>query len=290
LLEFGRYNDLTNDGGYLIRNLDLRGSGAWGVWLRDNVHHVTLENLNIEGFLIGVHVTSGAPNGVQNLRINNSSISRNSQMGILGNPSNSIIENTLFEGNNFSGSGFHHAIYMSGNGQAGQDILIRNNVFLNNSVVNGVCTGGNVTFHGIMQRVTLENNVIRQQSSSGGCYGFSITSGYTSAESLRDFVVRGNAIYNLGNCGVCASATQNILVENNRILNTQLSWHAGVQMFPSDDPQDVPSSGAIVRNNIACFPNAAPNQYVVNYQVPYSESTGNQLYQGAAAATSICNF
>ena len=38
-------------------------------------------------------------------------------------------------------------------GQIGENITIRNNRYLRNSSVNGVCTGGNMTFHGQMDGV-----------------------------------------------------------------------------------------------------------------------------------------
>ena len=112
----GRYNNTSNDGGYVFRNLRLNGAGtsAWGFWLSGNVRDVVIENVEITGFQIAIHSQARAPHGVNNLRIRNNSIVRNSDMGILGSFSNTVIEGNLIEANNFRGSGFSHGTYLSG--------------------------------------------------------------------------------------------------------------------------------------------------------------------------------
>ncbi|MGE3388258.1 MAG: hypothetical protein AB7K41_16150, partial [Bdellovibrionales bacterium] len=125
---------------------------------------------------------------------------------------------------------------------------------------------------------------------TGGCYGFSITAGYNTAESFTNFVVRGNTVVNLGNCSVCANSAPGIVVENNTFVNSQTNYHSGVSIGGPPDPGDAPDRDAIVRDNIACFPNTAPNQSVVALNnVPNSQLSNNTLYQGAAAAIPACD-
>ena len=184
----GNWGNTSNDGGYTIRNLRLDGMGSaqWGVWLVQNVRSVTLDNVDITGFLIGVHSSGGSPYGVTGLAIRNSRISRNSDMGILGAYSDSVIEGNTIEGNNFTGIGFSHALYFSG----GSRNTIRNNAFNANSTVNGVCTGGNVTAHGVIDGLTIEGNRITQTAATATCYGFAITTGYSTVEEFRNVVIR----------------------------------------------------------------------------------------------------
>ncbi|MBC7956084.1 MAG: right-handed parallel beta-helix repeat-containing protein [Cytophagales bacterium] len=287
---FGEYNNATNDGGYTLRNLKLDGMGssAWGLFLIHNLRSVTIENMEITGFHIGIHSQARAPHGVTNVLIRNNTISRNRGMGILGQFSDSVIEGNLFEGNNFSGSGFDHAIYLSGNDTGGRNNVVRNNIFRNNSVVNGVCKGGNFTMHGQMDGMLIEGNTFEQPAAAPGCWGISITTGYTSPEWFRNFVVRNNTLINLGGCSVCVNSAPGIVVENNRFINTNTTYHVGVSIRGDVGPGDEADRDAIVRNNIACFPTGAPNQSVTAVSSPGSKVTGNVVHTGAAGSTGAC--
>jgi hypothetical protein len=300
--EFGHYNDRDNDGGYTLRNLKLDGEGVsdWGLWLRANLRNLTVENLEITRFEIGVHSQSDAIDGVTFFTLRNSNIHHNSSMGMLGSANDSVIDGNTFAYNNFSGSVFSHAIYLGSGSHESRNVSVRGNTFTNNSVctdltycpskpaLTGACDGGNVTVHGQWDGVLIENNRIEQAASTGGCYGFSITTGYNSAEWFRNFVVRGNTVVNLGNCSVCANAAPGILVEDNRFINSQTTYHAGASIGGSTGAGDDVDSGAIVRNNIACFPSSAPYQTVANVSGAGAQVTGNTTYTGAAATTGPC--
>ncbi|MBI5256549.1 MAG: right-handed parallel beta-helix repeat-containing protein [Burkholderiales bacterium] len=282
--QFGTFQDTANDGGYTIRNLKLDGLGAAGVWglhLRNDVHHVLMENLEITGFELAVH-TVGATVG-NNFILRNSNIHHNHEMGLLGDGYDSVIEGNTFADNNFSGSAFSHAIYLGGHGR---NFIVRNNTFTNNSRVNGVCTGGNFTVHGQWDGLLVEGNTIQQDASAGGCYGISVNSAYDSPEWFRNLVVRGNRIVNLGNCSICLTSAPGAIVENNLVVNTQASYHAAI-LVPdrTPGPGDDVDTGAIVRNNtiylsqptawsegIALRPGSGTNQQVVS----------NLIYFGAA--------
>src|SRR6185369_13507074 len=100
LFDFEDSGNADHDEGYVIRNLDLRGGGTgkWAVFLYNDVDYVTLENLNISGFEIGVH-SAGAntPNAGANqinehIEVLNSTITDNSNQGFLGEANNLLIE------------------------------------------------------------------------------------------------------------------------------------------------------------------------------------------------------
>lgn len=290
--EFGTWQDLNSDGGYVVRNLKLDGQGVseWGLWLRDNLRNVIVENIEITGFKIGVHSQSGAPHGITSFTLRNSNIHHNSGMGMLGDGLEMVIENNTFASNNFSGSGFDHGLYLGGHGRNG---VVRGNTFLNNSVVGGRCTGGNLTVHGQWNGLLIERNTITQVASDGGCYGISINSAYNTAEWFRNLIVRSNIISNVGNCSICLTSAPGAIVENNLIVNSQARYHAAI-LIPDRTPDvgDDVDSGAIIRNNtiylsqptawsqgIALRPGSGGNLQVVS----------NLIYFGAAAdATHAC--
>ena len=283
----GGWNNQTNDGGYAFRNIKFDGGGvtSWGFWLRDNVRDVTFDGVEITGFAIAVHSQSVPPHGVNNISVLNSRIVRNSDMGWLGKVNGVRIEGSLFEGNNFGGSGFSHAVYIGG----GSNGVIRNNRFVRNSVVNGVCTGGNVTFHGQIDGMVIEGNTIEQDSANPGCYGFSITQGHATAEWFRNFVVRGNKVINVGQCAFCVQSAPSILVEGNTIINQRATPQTAIAVGSTEyGGGDVVDAGAIVRNNTICFPDPHRNSVAVRVSGAGAQTTDNATLKGREASTGVC--
>ena len=290
---FGAFNDTVADGGYTIRNLKLDGrgiAGSWGVFLSNETRNVTLENLDISGFFIGVHSQNNGATGNTALVVRNSNIHNNSEHGILGDATDLVIEGNTIADNNMDGGPREHGIYLGGHGRNG---VIRNNTFSNNSAPGGVCSGGNLTVHGQWDGLLIEGNTIQQAASTGGCYGISITPGYDLPEFFRNVVIRGNTITNLGGCAVCAGAAPGILVEGNRIFNSQATYQTGVVLGANVDgggsrpaPGDAADAGGVVRNNIVCFTQPAGGSSAV--AAFGGLATGNVYLTGAAAAAGVC--
>lgn len=287
-VSFGKWNNTSHDGGYTFRNLVFDGGGKaqWGLFLVHNVRNVTIENVTITGFEIAVHARSAAPHGVTGLVLRNSKILRNSGMGFLGQVENSVFENNVFENNNFTGSPLKHAIYLSG----GRNNVIQNNRFVRNSVVDGKCTGGNVTVHGQIDGLRIEDNVIEQDAATSSCLGFSLIPGYAGrAEAFRGVVVRANTVVNVGTCSVCVRSAPGIVIENNLFINWQTQVHRGVMLpiggFSSDDATD---AQPVVRNNIACYAGADSRSVAAAVAAPGAIVEGNRLISGAAAREPPC--
>ncbi len=287
----GRYANTSNDGGYVFRNLRLYGSNnsSWGFWISGSIHDVIIENVEISGFQIGIHSQARLPHGVDHVLIRNNTIVRNSDMGILGQFRNSVIEGNLIEANNFGGSGFSHGTYLSGSdGLSGTNVTLRNNRYLRNSVVDGVCRGGNMTFHGQMDGVLIEGNRIEQDAALDGCWEMSITQGYSSAEWFRNFVVRNNKLINAGNTAMAVQSAPSILIENNVIINTRPTYQVGISVGQTDYANgDVPDANATVRNNTVCQSGGASGP-AANVVSPGSTVTNNVVVTGAAATVGIC--
>lgn len=293
--QFGAYNDMSLDGGYIVRNLKVDGdgvAGAWGFFVRNNTRNVTISGNEITGFELGIHSGNTEQPGVGNvaLTIRNNNVHHNSEMGMLGDANDMLIEGNTFADNNFSGSSFNHAIYLGGHARNG---IVRNNTFTNNSVLNGVCTGGNFTVHGQWDGLLVEGNTIQQVASGGGCYGISINSAYDSAEWFRNLVVRGNTIVNLGYCAVCLTSAPGAIVENNLIVNTQATYQAGI-LIPdrTPGPGDDLDSGAIIRNNTLYFSHASAWSEGLQLRTTTGSNlqvVSNVVYFGAASApTAYC--
>ncbi|MBC7992608.1 MAG: right-handed parallel beta-helix repeat-containing protein, partial [Rhizobacter sp.] len=291
-IDFGNYNNTSNDGGYTLRNvkLDGLGSSATGLFLIHNLRHVTIESTEITGFHIAIHAQSRAPHGVTNVLIRNNSISGNTAMGILGQLSDSVIEGNQFHSNNYiSGSGFNHGTYLSGNADGGRNIVLRNNRYTRNSALNGVCLGGNMTFHGQLDGVLIEGNTIEQDAATAGCWLMSITQGYDTAEWFRNFVVRGNRLINGGNTAIAVQSAPGIVLEDNLIINTQASYQTGINASHNEYQNgDVPDGNAVVRNNTACYPTPANGSSVAHVTAPNSQVSNNVTLTGPDASSGVC--
>jgi len=277
---FNQHGDTVSDGGYTIRNLKLDGlgSGQWGILLADGTRDVTVENVEITGFRIGIHSIQ-----VDRLTVRNSNIHQNREHGMLGGGDNMLLEGNLVAGNNMDGGGFEHGFYLS----HGTNVVLRGNQFIRNSAPGGVCNGGNLTLHGQLENWLIEGNRIEQDAALGGCYGMSITTGYSSAEWFRSFTVRGNTVINTGNCGICAGSAPGIVVENNKVINTQLTGQRGVQI-PTGEPGagDETDRDAVVRDNTMCF--VEPTNIGVVADVPGAQVSNNTVVTGVAATTGSC--
>ncbi len=285
----GGWGNQTNDGGYVIRNLKLDGMGTaeWGVWFVQNVHGVTLEDNEFTGFRIAINSNDGTPHGVSGITLRNNHIHHNRAMGLLGHYNDLLIEGNLIEANNFSGSGFDHGTYIGG----GHNITIRNNRYIRNSVVNGVCQGGNMTFHGQIDGLLIEGNRIEQDAGAPGCWLMSITQGYSTAEWFRNAVVRNNKLINGGNTAMAVQSAPGIVVEGNVAINTQATFQTGFFIGSGPGPYqdgDLGDSNAVVRNNTACKANANASGPVTNVNSHGAIVTNNTEVTGAAATTGVC--
>lgn len=286
-VETGEWANTVADGGYVFRGLKLEGlvsapADAKAIWLRGTVSDVLIEDMEFTGYYIALY--GQGHDDIQRVTVRSSRFIRNKGMGVLGTFNNSLFEGNLFEGNNFSGSGFEHGTYLSNF----TNLTLRNNVYLRNSVVGGVCQGGNMTFHGQVDGLVIEGNRIEQDAAAPGCWLMSITQGYDTAEWFLNVVVRNNTLINGGNTGMAVQSAPGILVEGNVVINTQARNQTAIGVGHTDYPNgDVPDGNATVRNNTACQSGGATGS-VTNVTAPNSTVTNNVVVTGPEATTGIC--
>jgi len=283
----GNWGNTSNDGGYVVRNIVADGldhaANSRGVWLVQNVSDVLFENVAIRRFWAGIESSQGAPHNVVRFALRDSEVSFNSHMGFNGRGQAFTFERNRFEGNNFSGSGFNHAIYLSYGGAH----VVKGNSFAGNSTVNGRCTGGNVTFHGVIEGLLVEGNRIEAPAADPGCYGISVTAGHSGTEAFRNVVIRGNRTDNLGLCGICVNSAPGVVIEGNVTRKDSSEAHTGVILPVNSGGDETPSVGAVVRGNTACYPQSAANQRVAQVGVAATVE-GNEMIVGAAATQGVC--
>jgi hypothetical protein len=288
-VSFGTYGDTAPDGGYIFRNLkfDGLGTGQWGAFVQGATRDVVFDGVEIAGFDVGIHAQQSASSKNETLVIRNGYLHHNREHGFLGEANGLLIESTRFEDNNPSGGGREHGAYIGGRSTG---LTVRNSSFRRNSVnsATGRCDGGNLTVHGQHESVLIEGNLIEQSSADDGCFGISVTAGYSTPEWFRNLVIRNNRIVNLGACAICVSAAPKAVIESNRIYNTQTRWHVGIAI-PGNriGPDDEADGGAVVRNNLICH--VGPTGDSMGVRAPSAATTvGNTYVTGAAATTGAC--
>lgn len=257
-LDFSPGGSATVDGGYVIKNLAFSTvEGGWannsnnGIRLYNEVDDVTLDNVDISNFAIGVlvqgHGSLGAgANGAQNrFTLRNSNIHDNSSQGLLGGGPDMLVENNRFDNNGYAGSAGvlskAHNIYIAdiddGVGPYPSGV-VRGNAFSRSAVCQatgsggtnpsdctvpeyGLCKGTSVVMHGITHRMIFENNKFDETPGAfGGCYALDIVPGYAGIyEEFVDVTVRGNRFLNMGDVAVNLTACVRCLVEQN-----MMSW------------------------------------------------------------------
>ncbi|MCP5097877.1 MAG: hypothetical protein GY943_20205 [Chloroflexi bacterium] len=253
--------DANYDEGYAFRNLDLRctacSPGGWAFFLYNDVNDVLIDNLNIDGFGIGVHLAGSnacaAGDGLCNGRndritIRNTTIVNSLGQGILGGGDDILIENSYFE-NNGGGTIFDHNIYTSG----GNRITIRNNELYRSSLDgSGNCNGVSLVGHGVITDLLIEGNLVREDvgKANDTCWGIAITPAYGSAESFNNVTIRGNRVENVGNVAIGTASCISCTIENNVAIQNQGFGMIGIAI-PAQVPQagDVISADVTVRNN-----------------------------------------
>lgn len=282
---FGSYTAGVNDGGYIFRDLNMQGAGrgSWAFFMHHQLHDVLIEHVEMSGFEIGIHM-QGQGAAIHHVVVKDNYIHHNVDHGILGGANDLVVEGNTIAYNNPDGGGFEHGFYLSAVG--GRNVTIRNNVFTNNSAPGGVCNGGNLTAHGQIDNLLIEGNTITQANSTIACYGISINPGYDTAEWFRNLVIRNNTLVDLG-CGICVTSAPGALVEGNRIVQTQ-ARPAGINVgLATPDPGDDADSGAVVRNNTACFV-VDSGQAFVRTGGAGASATNNTRLAGAAASVGVC--
>jgi hypothetical protein len=262
--------DLARPGheeGYTFKHLELRGTAGamWGFYLYDDIDHVVIEDVIVDGFDIGLHVhrphscTTGMAGCSlamsDDIRLERVSITNSANIGFLGTANRLVIANSKFDRNGGGpkgGTAYNHNIYLGSS--AGDGIRVLGNE-LHGAARDaaGVCRGTSLVVHGSKSNVIIADNYIHEDigTTQNGCWGIGVVAGYAGeAENMRDVTIRGNRVINMGNVAIGVSSCIDCMVENNVVVQEQPVGGNAIQgpamMRGSEDPA---LQRLIVRNN-----------------------------------------
>lgn len=247
--------------GITVRDLELRGHGGgqgYGV-MSQGSSDITIDNLEISDFVIGIHVAYGHNGAVsEQVTIRNSTIRNNKAQGFLGGAKGLLLENNVFDSNGSDNGTRDHNIYLSSGPYEVPGITVRGNTLTHNTAYAGaICKAVALVGHGNMPNLTIENNTITETASGAVCWGIAIN-GVTGSKVVQAFpglVIRGNtvAIHGTGNVGITCDSCPDAVIENNTIVRTGNDGTFTGVHIPSGTPSvargDEADNNITVRNN-----------------------------------------
>lgn len=257
---FQNGGDSRPDGGYVLKNIDLIGENRGnGIMLYNEVNDLVVDNLHIEGFVIGFYA-AGANKAASGNRANNrlvlknSTIINNRKQGWLGGCNDCLIENNHFEGNGTEAV-FDHNIYIESpikeQSFYNEGITIRGNTLTKSAYVNEKCSGVSLVAHGILKDLVIENNYIKEYLGkvTEHCWGIGIDPGNNLDESFIGLRISNNKLVNVGNTGIGCASCVNVLIKNNTIIDEGEVLRSGIAVPNKKSEDSVKSNNVIIENN-----------------------------------------
>lgn len=260
VFKFEDGGNADQDGGYEVRNLILKSTSNTrvGVYLFNDVDDLTLDNLHIEGFDIGVQSAgTNTPNAGANslherIVLKNSVIINNAEQGWLGGCNDCLIEDNVFENNGYKRDILLHNIYIYSQSKyvANSGITVRGNTLYRSAIVNGKCSAVSLVVHGLVDNLVIENNLIKEDKDKASeyCWGISVDPGYATEEAFHNLTIKNNTLLNVGNIGIGCASCVNATIENNKIIDESNILKAGVKV-PVRKEDNVKSNNIRISKN-----------------------------------------
>jgi len=258
---FGNRDHSSPDGGLIVKNLKLSGGGKGsGIFFYNGFTDVTFDNIIINGFGVGLHL-SGGNNLSKNITIKNSQISNNFLQGLLGGASNFVIDNNKFINNGHGGekeSFLYHNIYLNDPIaklkpiQQIENIVISNNYLYQSAMDNGVCGGASLAVHGRVNNIKIKNNTVEEDVGKANkyCYGIGLGTGYLSEEYFNEVEVTNNIVKNVGDIAIAGGSITNAVIANNHIIDESDRLRIGIAVpDKTERDPDARSKNVLIDSN-----------------------------------------
>jgi hypothetical protein len=262
LFDFG-YVSSPGDGGVRIINLKLQGNNGTGndaFAFYDGASGVTVGNVDIDSFQIGVYNESNAANNSYIILTGNN-FNNSASFAFLGSSDNSSLSYNNFTDNGASND-LDHAVYFSKSYTPIQNLDFIGN-YITGQYGSGACLGSQVEGHFAVNGFNVKDNYLGTADAKWGASNFGMEfNNETDDPSIvynRNAVFSGNIIVNAGNTAFNVTGCSSCTIENNLIVftaTTNANNHYGMR-FPiavkrASYADDV-NSGNIIRNNTVYF-------------------------------------
>ena len=256
--------DAEHEEGYRFSDLEIRSTSynGNGFFLYNDIDDVLIENVEISGFAIGVHLAGSNPCSSdpecdgQNDRIvlERATILDNEAQGWLGASNGTQILDSYFEGNG-TAAVFDHNIYISGaaGGTTSGIRVVGNRLYRSALDGAGVCQAVSFVVHGQHSNMLIEGNEVWEDvgQAGQGCWGIAVDPGYGgSPEGFTGVTVRGNVVRNVGNLSIGVASCVDCLIENNVVIQNNAFGVLGIAAPDrTRGAEDLEEDRIVVRNN-----------------------------------------
>ena len=304
---FADSGNANHDEGYVVRGLDLRGTdgSGTGIFIYNDADYITLEDLSITGFALGVqcsgsNATEPGSNGKNEfITLRRSRIANNASQGILTMCHEMTVENNVFDDNGYERAMLDHNVYIEG----GEHVFFRGNSIINNGRHDRVglkCQSVAFVVHGLVRDLVIENNFIGESNADAGCWGLTVdvVNDNDVMDGFQDVVIRGNRIVNVGGLGIGMVGCQRCAIENNHVMWTTPARFDRVGISVPNRPtvaspadHDLKSDQIAIRNNSIYIAAASPaSAGIRSSEVGSSHSVVSNLiiFDQASAKKSTC--
>lgn len=292
--DFSNPGDARHQEGYVLRNLVISNDGRardrrWGIFLYNDIDDVLLDGLVVEGFSIGVHLSSGKGDAKsERIVLRSSRVVDNGKQGWLGGAPGVVIEDNHFENNGFDSSSKraalrHHNLYLN---EPSSGVVIRGNTLHRASLFDDdgnpatppLCYGTSLVVHGVHEDLVIEDNTVFEEHASRHCWGISVDGG-RGTDAFDGLTIRRNRVLDVGavaiGCTSCADAT----IENNVIVQQRREFDAAGIVVPTKQraPTDGPTTNVRVRHNSLYFAGGDATAIQVGEEGEGYEIVGNAV-------------
>lgn len=289
------------DGGYIVKDLAIisnESKGAAGISMFNDVNDLTIDNVHIEGFNVGVHAAgANSPESNSNrsndrIILKNSTIVNNRLQGWLGGCSDCIIENNHFENNGFKGPVMYHNIYIDSpikdQNFKVSNIKVRNNMIKHSTRVDGSCHGVSLVVHGIIENLEITDNQIIEDKGKAGtsCWGIAIDPGNQLDESFVGLKIMRNTIRNVGGLGIGCASCKDVLIADNTIIDESDVIRNAISV-PNKPEDNLKSENVTIRNNKIINNHQLGVGILLGGQNRFS-ATGNDISLSSTDSRSSC--
>jgi len=198
--------------GFDIRDIDMIGSGkgeSSGIQMSGGIHNVTIENINISDFYIGITDQGGG----SNLIVRDMIIRNSLRQGFYGGGDNLLIENVKFY-NNGTHKSLDHNIYISGGheGEPSTNLIFRD-------IYSEGSSGVHFVVHGKIDGMLIDNFRAIGDIKRMGAWGFAATAGYDNEqEYFHNIEIKNSYFENTGNNFLTATDCEGAYVHDSEFV------------------------------------------------------------------------
>jgi hypothetical protein len=265
-LRFDDAGDARHQEGVRVTGLYLQcagcnDAGGRGIILASDVDDVTVEDVVIDGFDIGIALGSSAPCAkddaacdARNTRVTvrGSTIRNSRSYGFIGSGDDLVLEDNVFANNGRDPTTDHNLVIDATQSPDSGIRVIGNRLSGSVPGEDETCTTTEIQILGVHTGMQVVGNSILEESAGSNCWGIAAAPDLTGRpEGFYTATIKNNVIRNVGDVGIGVSSCDLCVVENNVVVwdDADRNVQGIVAPVATREDDDQPIEALTVRNN-----------------------------------------